>query len=182
MASDKPHPNAQLTVRGVNTAGLIGSLYYNGLANAADVHLCLDILLEGPVHFDRLCAMHALVLQSNDKLCKSRNIAETMRLRDKLVARSPGRRLFLWGPDENCCFLVAVSSSSRLVCAIHLSVPSQDIIGTIDRWSASQGLRRIHEYAAATHGVKSATASGSPSTKARRRDEFKKGMAKIWGA
>ncbi|KAI6041456.1 hypothetical protein EDC04DRAFT_1253808 [Pisolithus marmoratus] len=89
------------TSQGLNMAGLIGSLFTVKVATVEDIFLCLFLLLEGEKHFDRLCAMHALLVQANDQLCKSRNLRNTTRFTDLLGVRDPVSNGFAWAPTPH---------------------------------------------------------------------------------
>lgn len=84
------------TWQGLNKAGLMGSLFNVQVATAEDIFLCLFILLEGEKHFDRLCAMHALLVQAIDQLCKGHNLRNLMRFMDSLNVRDPMSGCFAW--------------------------------------------------------------------------------------
>jgi len=103
----------------VNIAGLLGSLFAIGVITADDVHRSLDLLVNDAVHFDRLCAMHALVVHANDKLCKAKSARSLVRFREKLSVRSPRTGQFMWGEDGPSCFLIT------------------DIVSTLDKWFAT---------------------------------------------
>lgn len=120
-----------LTLRGVNKAGLMGSLFNAKVVSAEDVSLCLSLLLEGEKHFDRLCAMHALLVQANDKLCKSRNLPILMEFRAQLTAKDIVSGLYKWAPASPAVTIL------------------QDILDTIDGWMDTQAIKRMR-YQAAT--------------------------------
>ena len=87
----------------------MGSLFDEKISTARDIHLCLSLLLEGEKRFDRLCAMHALLVQANDKLCKNRNLPALMQFRDgiTLISRESGE--YLWATTPRSKNILAVS-------------------------------------------------------------------------
>ncbi|KAG1776544.1 hypothetical protein EV702DRAFT_339017 [Suillus placidus] len=115
--------HSALTLIGVNKAGLLGSLFSANIVTADDIALCLSMLLED-IHFDRLCAIHALLLYADDRLCKQRNLPALTRLKEELRIVDPLTHLYLWGP---------VPHSQALV---------QDIFNTIEGWMAVQAHKR----------------------------------------
>ncbi|TFK69828.1 hypothetical protein BDN72DRAFT_581875 [Pluteus cervinus] len=124
-----PTSHSYLTLRGVNIAGFLGSLYTAGITTADDIHLCLNFLVNHPPDFTRLCAMHALIVHANDKLCKSKHVAGTTAFRDKLSVRNPETGAFIWGDSPSNQFLLG------------------DILNTIDRWFATQTLKKARSGA-----------------------------------
>ncbi|KAF8558681.1 hypothetical protein OG21DRAFT_1455303 [Imleria badia] len=112
------------TPYGVNIASLMGSLLGEKISTAKDIHLCLSLLSNGEKRFDRLCAMHALLVQANDKLCKNRNLPALMEFRDGITTISGESGEYLW----------ATTPRSKMIL--------DDILATIERWMVSQALRR----------------------------------------
>ena len=100
-----------LTPYGINIASFIGSLFDTRIFTARDIHLCLSLLLEGEKRFDRLCAMHALLVQANDKLCKNRNIAELMRFRHGITSRDGKSGEYLWVTTPHSKMILTVSGT-----------------------------------------------------------------------
>jgi hypothetical protein len=96
-------------LRGVNKAGFMGSLFNARVATAEDIALCLSLLLEGDKHFDRLCAMHAILVQANDKLCKSRNLPALMRLKENITAKDPESGKYVWATTPHSDAILKVS-------------------------------------------------------------------------
>ncbi|KAG2040767.1 hypothetical protein BDR03DRAFT_857492 [Suillus americanus] len=115
--------HSALTLIGVNKAGLLGSLFSANVVTAGDIAICLSILLED-IHFDRLCAIHALLLYADDRLCKQRNLPPLIRLKEELRTVDPLTDLCLWAP---------VPHSQAIV---------QDIFDTIEGWMAIQAHKR----------------------------------------
>ncbi|KAI6015119.1 hypothetical protein F5J12DRAFT_781172 [Pisolithus orientalis] len=109
--------------RGLNTAGLMGSLFNAKVVPAEDILLCLFFLLEGEKRFDRLCAMHALLVQANDQLCKSRNLQELTRFTNLLSIRDPTSGCFAWAPT------------------LHAHAILQDIFDGIRSWKRIQAIK-----------------------------------------
>ncbi|KAL4076793.1 hypothetical protein V8B97DRAFT_1866989 [Scleroderma yunnanense] len=117
--------HSPLTLRGVNKAGFMGCLFNAKVMSAEDIFLCLYLLLEGEKHFDRLCAMHALLVQANDKLCKSRNLAALMEFRELLTEKEPVSGRYTWTPTPPAEAIL------------------QDILDTIEGWMDTQELKRL---------------------------------------
>lgn len=86
-----------LTLRGVNKAGLLGSLFSANIVTAEDIAICLFMLLED-MHFDRLCAIHALLLYADNRLCDPQSLPVLLKLKEKLRVVNPLTNLCLWGP------------------------------------------------------------------------------------
>ncbi|KAI6165294.1 hypothetical protein EDD17DRAFT_1871821 [Pisolithus thermaeus] len=99
------------TWQGLNKAGLIGSLFNAQVATVEDIFSCLSILLEGEKHFDRLCAMHALLVQANDRLCESRNLRNLTQFIDSLSVRDPVSGCFAWAPTPHARTMLEVCST-----------------------------------------------------------------------
>ncbi|KAG6337012.1 hypothetical protein ID866_2072 [Astraeus odoratus] len=116
--------HSSATLRGVNKAGLMGSLFTARVATADDVFLCLALLLEGQTHFDRLCAMHALLVQANDKLCKSRNFSALKAFETQLTVADPVSGQYAWAPSS------------------HAQAILEDILDTIAGWMDAQAIKR----------------------------------------
>ncbi|KAG1872972.1 hypothetical protein DFJ58DRAFT_722135 [Suillus subalutaceus] len=115
--------HSALTLIGVNKAGLLGSLFSANVVTAEDIAHCLSILLED-IHFDRLIAIHALLLYADDRLCKQRYLPALIRLKEELRVVDPLTDLYLWGP---------VPHSQALM---------QDIFDTIEGWMTIQAHKR----------------------------------------
>lgn len=107
--SSTSRKHSYLTLRGVNKAGLMGSLYNAKVVSAEEVFLCLCLLLEGEKHFDRLCAMHALLVQANDKLCKSRNLPTLMEFRAQLTIKDTVSGVYKWAPASPAVTIIQVN-------------------------------------------------------------------------
>ncbi|KAJ7436835.1 hypothetical protein FB451DRAFT_1417205 [Mycena latifolia] len=110
--------------RGVNIAGFMGSLYRVGLLSGLDAHRCLDALLCTGLHFLKLLAAHALFVQCGDRICAATSAAQTALLKERISARHPDGR-FVWGPDEESHVVVL------------------DLLDNIDRWVATQKMKRV---------------------------------------
>lgn len=86
--------------KGINMASYLGALFAVGILSGDDVHVCLDVLRHHAVHFDRLRAMHAIIIEAGDKMCCGyANKIKTKFLRDMLAERCPVSGQFVWGPD-----------------------------------------------------------------------------------
>ncbi|OJA15164.1 hypothetical protein AZE42_08926 [Rhizopogon vesiculosus] len=112
-----------LTLIGVNKAGLVGFLFCANVVTAEDIVVCLSILLD-EVHFDRLCAMHAMLLHADDRLCKNRNLAALKQFKERLFIVDPVTDMYLWAP------------------APHTRALLQDIYDKIEGWMAIQANKR----------------------------------------
>ncbi|KAH0831226.1 hypothetical protein J3R83DRAFT_13807 [Lanmaoa asiatica] len=121
------------TPYGVNIASFVGSLFDARISNTKDIHLCLSLLLEGERCFDRLCAMHALLVQANDKLCKNRNLPALMQFKEGITSRDRDSGEYIW----------VTTPRSKTIIA--------DILGTIERWLVSQALRRDQHQMSSSH-------------------------------
>ncbi|KAG0703574.1 hypothetical protein DFH29DRAFT_998399 [Suillus ampliporus] len=115
--------HSALTLIGVNKAGLMGSLFTAKVITAEDIAICLSILLE-EIHFDRLCAMHALLLYADDRLCKTQNLPALIQLKARLFLVDPITELYLWAPVPHARTLL------------------QDILDIIEGWMAVQVHKR----------------------------------------
>ncbi|KAH7883028.1 hypothetical protein F5I97DRAFT_1816109 [Phlebopus sp. FC_14] len=133
--------HSAMTLRGVNKAGFMGSLFTARVATAEDIALCLSLLLEGEKHFDRLCAMHAVLVQANDKLCKNRNLAALMHFKETVTSK-----------DELGEYLWAQTAHARTIL--------KDILDTIEGWVATQTLKRVRNRASTMSRVFSKKAVG----------------------
>ena len=87
----------------------MGSLFDEKISTAKDIHLCLSLLSEGEKRFDRLCAMHALLVQANDKLCKNRNLPALMQFRDGITSVSEESGEYLWATTPRSKTILNVS-------------------------------------------------------------------------
>ncbi|KAF9224886.1 hypothetical protein BS17DRAFT_766226 [Gyrodon lividus] len=123
--------HSSLTLRGVNKAGFMGSLFNAKVATAEDIALCLSLLVEGDKHFDRLCAMHAVLIQANDKLCKNRNLPALMCLKENITAKDPESGEDVWATSP------------------HSNAILKDMLDTIKGWVATQTLKRVRYRASA---------------------------------
>ncbi|KAG1903714.1 uncharacterized protein F5891DRAFT_83267 [Suillus fuscotomentosus] len=94
-----------LTLKGVNKAGLLGSLFSANIVTADDIAICLFMLLED-IHFDRLCAIHALLLYADNRLCDPQNLPVLLKLKEKLRVVDPLTNLCLRGPVPHSQALV----------------------------------------------------------------------------
>lgn len=108
--------NTHLILYGVNIAGFIGALYTARITTASDVHACLHLLIAHPhANFDRLCAMHALVVHGDSSLCREGKNAEgTRRFYEELKMQDVegmGEGWYIWGRDGPAKFMVSVSPS-----------------------------------------------------------------------
>ncbi|KAJ6485473.1 hypothetical protein C8R47DRAFT_1321276 [Mycena vitilis] len=115
-----------LNSRGVNIAGLIGSLYRYDFVSGHDVHWCIAILLTGRSHFRKLQAVHAMIVHCGNRVCAGKTGADTAILRARLSERHPDGR-FVWACDEH-------DESHTLVV---------NLLETIDGWFASEEMAQI---------------------------------------
>jgi hypothetical protein len=100
--------------KGTNMASYLGALFAVGILSGDDVHACLDILRHHAVHFDRLRAMHAIIIEAGDKMCFGHaNKIKTKYLRDMLAERCPVSGQFVWGPDIYGSIAVDVGRSEK---------------------------------------------------------------------
>lgn len=83
-------------LRGVNLAGLVGSLFNVSFVNADDVHMCLDLLVVNPMRLHFICAMHALIIHCDERLCVNEHWPGTSRFCAKMTAHNQSTR------DVNC--------------------------------------------------------------------------------
>ncbi|KII91683.1 hypothetical protein PLICRDRAFT_173495 [Plicaturopsis crispa FD-325 SS-3] len=141
--------NSHLAVLGVNIAGFQGTLFTFGLITAEDIHRCLDLLMamdrrSSRPHFNRICAMHALLVQADYQLCQSKSAEFMAQFREKITKLS--------GQWPKTCPEYALVL---------------DTIGVIDRWQAVQENKRARRaYAGVSKTDKDH--KGKPSKKARR--------------
>jgi hypothetical protein len=99
--------HSSLTLIGVNKAGLMGALFCAKVVTAQDIAICLSMLLE-EIHFDRLCAMHAMLLHADDRLCKTRNLAALNKFKEGLSVVDPVTDMYLWAPAPHARALLQV--------------------------------------------------------------------------
>ncbi|KAL4071713.1 hypothetical protein J3A83DRAFT_4235774 [Scleroderma citrinum] len=99
----------------------MGCLFNAKVMSAEDIFLCLYLLLEGEKHFDRLCAMHALLVQANDKLCKSRNLAALMEFRELLTEKEPVSGRYTWTPTPPAEAILQVNLAFHRKCRRELT-------------------------------------------------------------
>lgn len=100
--------------KGINMASYVGALFAVGILSGDDVHVCLDVLRHHAVHFDRLRAMHAIIIEAGDKMCFGHaNKTKTKFLRDMLAERCPVSGQFVWGPDIYGTIAVDVGRSEK---------------------------------------------------------------------
>jgi hypothetical protein len=133
--------HSALTLTGVNKAGLLGSLFSANIMTADDIALCLTMLSE-ETHFDRLCAIHALLLYADDRLCRQQNLSALIKLKGELRIVDPLTGLYTWGPVPHSRALIQVSIRTSIGCN-HVQVNLfQDILDTIEGWMAVQAHKR----------------------------------------
>ena len=94
--------------KGMRIASFITALFIARVASASDLQDCLYSLIAHPVHFDRLCAMHAMVTHANLRLCKAKHWLRTKAFRDRLVAVNLQNPAFTWAQDGPSNFFVVV--------------------------------------------------------------------------
>lgn len=99
--------HSALTLTGINKAGLMGSLFCAKVVTAEDIALCLSMLLE-EIHFDRLCAMHAILLHADDRLCKTRNLPALKQFKERLLVANPVSDTYIWAPAPHARALLQV--------------------------------------------------------------------------
>lgn len=86
--------------KGINIASYLGALFAVGILSGDHIHACLDVLRHHAVHFDRLRAMHAIIIEADDKMCIGHaNKMKSKHLRDMLAERCSVSGRFIWGPD-----------------------------------------------------------------------------------
>ena len=86
----------------------MGGLFSEKISSAKDIHLCLTLLLDGEKRFGRLCAIHALLVQANDKLCKNRNLPALMHFKDDITYISEESGEYIWATDPQSKSLINV--------------------------------------------------------------------------
>lgn len=93
----------------MNIAGLLGAFYKVGIIGTSEIFTYLHLLVTAPVDFNRLCAMHAMIVQADDKLCRTKYSERMNHFRTEISASVPGStEEYVWGPDEYSCFLLMV--------------------------------------------------------------------------
>jgi multisubunit Na+/H+ antiporter MnhF subunit len=92
----------------MSISSFIAALFIARVVSADDLQDCLYALIAHPVHFDRLCAMHAMVTHANLRLCKAKYWLRTRAFRDRLVAVNLQNRAFTWAQDGPSSFFVVV--------------------------------------------------------------------------
>ncbi|KAJ7696925.1 hypothetical protein B0H17DRAFT_1197668 [Mycena rosella] len=134
-----------LVSRGINIAGLMGSLLRYAVISGSDVHICLDVLLStGPI-FLKLQAAHAAVMRCGERICAGDMDRTTALVRRRLNERGPDGRL-LWGPHDPSHVLLL------------------DLLNDLDRWSEGETVSQISPGFSAP-----STARASPATPRRMR-------------
>lgn len=93
----------------INIASFMGSLFDARVFNAGDVHFCLFFLMEGEKRFDRLCAIHALLVRANDKLCKTRYLQDLMHFKDAITSRDVESGECVWATTPRSKTIIIVS-------------------------------------------------------------------------
>jgi hypothetical protein len=118
----------------------MGSLFTVGVVTADDIHRCLEALTGHMIESERLCAMHALVVQANDKLCKSKSAPFIQRFQESLSVYLP---TIDTQSEESQFFqlLVVVSLTSHF--PAEANYLTQNMLNTIDRWFAAQSVKRM---------------------------------------
>ncbi|KAF9457894.1 hypothetical protein BDZ94DRAFT_161557 [Collybia nuda] len=114
-----------LTLKGINLAGLLGSLFRVDILRGDDVHLCLNHVAANAVEFHPLCAIHALVTHCGKKLCRRTLLPGTNRFWALMSTTSRQTGQFIWAYDDMSFELL------------------MDVLGTLDRWLATQTLKQI---------------------------------------
>ena len=121
----------------------MGSLFYANVVTAEDITLCLSMLLE-EIHLDRLCAIHAMVLHADDRLCKSRNLPALMQFKDRLLLVDPVSNVYLWNLVPHAQTLLQVGFGIWCLCHYVRTKHLQDILDTIEDWMIRQADKREH--------------------------------------
>ncbi|KAJ7061142.1 hypothetical protein C8F01DRAFT_1231095 [Mycena amicta] len=95
-----------LTSRGVNIAGLLGSLFAGAIIPYSDIHRCVRLLVAENPAFLKLMAVHALLVHAGPAFCagEAREHAKTV-LAPVCEVDKQGR--LVWGPHEESHVLVA---------------------------------------------------------------------------
>lgn len=120
----------------------MGSLYSVKVATAEDVALCLQLLLDGGQHPLRLSAMHAILSQANDKLCKRRNIQAIINFKAALTVKEPVSGGYIWAPTSYDQAILEVGSLNDYSIGNQTSCIQQDIFEIIERWMVMQTVKR----------------------------------------
>lgn len=85
----------------------MGSLFRASFFNADDVHMCLDLLVVNPLQLHFLCAMHALIVHCDERLCANEHWPGTSRFCTKLTVHKHRT-------GENLDFLALINVSRTL--------------------------------------------------------------------
>lgn len=104
-----------LTLTGINKASLLGSLFSANIVTADDIGLCLSLLL-GHIHFDRLCAIHALLSCADYRVCEQKHLSAFLHLQKMLRVVDPLTGLYMWGPEPHSQALIQVNIRSFCGC------------------------------------------------------------------
>lgn len=119
----------------MNLAGLVGSLFSisNVLTPTDITGICLTLLVDGPIHFDRLCAMCVMVQHVDARICEPGSwsmwhVDEILKkLCQKVATTSAGTGdagidtdtpRYRWAPDDSSRNLVAVGNLLHATCII----------------------------------------------------------------
>lgn len=73
------------------------------------MHDCLVTLLDEFIHFDRLLAIHALIMHGGENMVDTQNKLTMDHFLDKITSVDPVTSRYVWGPDRNSHELVQVS-------------------------------------------------------------------------
>ncbi|KAF7296906.1 hypothetical protein MIND_00922400 [Mycena indigotica] len=127
----EPHgEHDYLTSRGVNIAGLLGSLFANELFPTDDVLRAIGVLTAGNPAFLKLMALHALVVHAGPPVCVGDARLRIEGLLAVVFARDSAGAL-VWGQHEESAVLV------------------QHLMQVFEAYLASDDMRQIHEKAVA---------------------------------
>ncbi|KAJ7493827.1 hypothetical protein FB451DRAFT_1491253 [Mycena latifolia] len=130
--SERSVPSQYLMSRGINIAAFMGSLFRFELISGSDMHACLETLLSTGAGFFKLQAVHAAFVHCGERICVGDTGRATALVRSHLTARGPNGQ-FLWGPHDESHVLL------------------QDLLESLDRWSASEEVSQIRSSADALY-------------------------------
>ena len=109
--------NMNVHARRIHIAGLIGALFKNAMVSANAIRWCLNWLIKGSFHHERLCAMHALILQINDKLYKLQDSFYLTQFREAVTQYIP--RTPEYSSRDNLS-VILMQACLVLACVIHI--------------------------------------------------------------
>ncbi|THH21409.1 hypothetical protein EW146_g126 [Bondarzewia mesenterica] len=185
-----PYKSLRLRDLGMILAQVLGFLFTKKMLSAEHLCLALEILLEGQRNRDRLEAMHAIITNANDKLCKQKIRGWILKLRNRITAHKAQNEPSLWDGDAYAQELVEEIDRTINAWSEHaatpLSSPNRSTASTpcpddfssesfsskiefasfefVDDSSRSESPKPVHQsYAAATQARGSAPSNGCAS-------------------